>query len=200
MKIVNAKGFLCPKPLIMTKKVLKEASLNERFVVLIDNEVSMQNVTRLLKDNNAKTEVSEKDGVYKITVTKLEKSISMSVVEEYCEVPEPKKGKHVYVFKINGVGSDELGQMLTEGFLDTIKEVDPLPDKIICYYEGIFLTLDDSPFLGKLQELEELGIQILICGNCVNFYKVKDRVKVGIVSNAYDILKAFTDASHLIYP
>lgn len=200
MKVVDAKGLLCPKPLIMTKKALKETSLNEQFVVLIDNEVSMQNVTRLLKDNNAKTEVSEKDGVYKITVTKLEKNISTPVVEEYCEAPEPKKGKHVYLFKTNGVGSNELGQMLTEGFLDTIKEVDPLPDKIICYYEGIFLTLDDSPFLGKLQELEELGIQILICGNCVNFYNVKDRVKVGIVSNAYDILKAFTDASHLIYP
>ena len=200
MKIVDTKGFLCPKPLIMTKKALKEVSLNEQFVVLIDNEVSMQNVTRLLKDNNAKTEVSEKNGVYKITVTKLKENISKPEVEEYCEVPEPKKGKHAYVFKTNGVGSDELGQMLTEGFLDTIKEVEPFPDKIICYYEGIFLTLDDSPFLGKLQELEELGIQILICGNCVNFYNVEDRVKVGIVSNAYDILKAFTDASHLIYP
>ena len=110
-----------------------------------------------------------------------------------------KKGKHIIVLK-QKVAEDELGEMLTFGFLDTIKEVLPLPEKIVFYHKGVYLTLEDSPFLEKLQQLEKSGIEILICGNCVDYYDVTDKVKVGTVSNAYDILKALTDASHLIYP
>jgi selenium metabolism protein YedF len=106
----------------------------------------------------------------------------------------------VYVFKKARVAEDELGEMLTLGFLDTIKEVEPLPDKMIFYHEGVKMVLEDSPVLEKLKDLEKMGVEILICGDCVNFYNVKDKVRVGTISNAYDILKAFTDAEHLIYP
>ncbi|MDY0255531.1 MAG: sulfurtransferase TusA family protein, partial [Tenuifilaceae bacterium] len=51
MRTVDAKGELCPKPLIMTKKALGEMGDNETLEVLIDNETSMKNVTRFLTDN-----------------------------------------------------------------------------------------------------------------------------------------------------
>ncbi len=200
MKTIDAKGLICPKPLILTKKMLNEVSVNEQFIVLIDNETSKTNVKRFLEDNKAKVEITREDKTYRLLVTKLGENISHSKAENYCEFPRTKKGNHIYILKTRSVAKDELGEMLTNGFLDTIKEVEPLPDKLIFYHEGIFLTLDDSPVLDKLQLLESLGVEILICGNCVIFYDVVDRVSVGKVSNAYDILQAFTNASHLIYP
>ncbi len=200
MKIVDAKGQTCPKPLILTKKALKDVAVNERFIILIDNETSMENVSRFLKDNNVGFDISEENGVYKLHATKLEEGSYLKEVETYCSIPKKKKGKHVYVFKTNGVAEDELGKMLTGGFLDTIKEVAPLPEKIILYHKGVYLALDNSPYLEKIRDLENLGVEIFICGNCVNFYNVKEKVGVGIISNAYTILKAFSDASHLIYP
>jgi hypothetical protein len=62
------------------------------------------------------------------------------------------------------------------------------------------MTIERSPYLEELKKLEDAGIELLICGNCVNFYNVTDKVRVGTISNAYTILKAKTDASHLIYP
>jgi len=48
---VDARGEVCPKPLILTRKQLKETSMGESFVVLIDNDTSKENVERFLSDN-----------------------------------------------------------------------------------------------------------------------------------------------------
>lgn len=204
MKTVDARGLLCPKPLILTKKALKEAGVNERFLVLIDNETSKQNVERFLKDNNAGSVCIQKGELFEITVTKFAEDMPAPEVNNYCEIPVTSKksvptGKHVYVFK-NFVAEDELGKMLTRGFLETIKEIEPLPEKIIFYHKGIDFVLENSPFLNEIHHLEKSGVEILICGNCVNYYNANEKVKVGTVSNAYTILKALTDASHIIYP
>ena len=39
MKIINAKGELCPRPLIMTKKALEEIQENESLKILVDKEL-----------------------------------------------------------------------------------------------------------------------------------------------------------------
>ncbi len=203
MRTIDAKGLICPQPLILTKKALKETGVNERFIILIDNETSKKNVERFLRDNSAESECVRHGKVFQLTVTKLMEEMMSPIAEDYCDLDpneKERKGKQVYVFKTKGVAPDELGQMLTMGFLETIKDVEPLPDKMVFYHEGVYLTLEDSPVLEKLQALEKLGIEMLICGNCVNFYEVLEKVKVGIVSNAHDILKSLTDASHLIYP
>ena len=70
MRIVDTKGQLCPAPLIATKRALKEITVGETFVVLTDNQTSFNNLTRFLKDNNAGCRVSEKDGVWSLTITK----------------------------------------------------------------------------------------------------------------------------------
>ncbi len=200
MKIIDTKGLVCPQPLILTKKALKEVEVNEQFMILLDNETSVQNINRFLKENNAQSEIAKEDEIYKIIVTKLPENIPEPASDDLKTTTGIKVGTHVYVFKKAGVAEDELGEMLTLGFLDTIKEVEPLPDKMIFYHEGVKMVLEDSPVLEKLKDLEKMGVEILICGDCVNFYNVKDKVRVGTISNAYDILKAFTDAEHLIYP
>ena len=197
MKIVDANRLVCPKPLILTKKALKETS--EELTILIDNETSMQNVSRFLKDNGIAISV-EKDGEqYKITTKRSNEPEVITSAEEYCKLPE-KKGKHIYIFNKFGIAKDELGMKLTKGFLETVLEVDPLPDKIIFYHEGAKLVTEGSPVVEIIKKIEEIGVEILICGSCLEYYGIVDKVQVGIISNAYTLLQAMTDSEKIIYP
>ena len=193
MRIIDAKGLSCPQPLLLTRKALAEG-LGD-FTVVVDDEIAKKNIERFLNHENKKFEIKREDGEILISV-KSEVS-NKGIIEGIAEAVD---NRPVYVFKTKGVAQDELGQMLTGGFLDTIKDVTPLPEAIVFYHEGVFLVLDDSPFLDKLQVLQELGIKVIICGNCVNFYDVVERVAVGEISNAFDILSILSKAHHLIYP
>ena len=51
MKTIDAKGIPCPKPLILTKTALTNASIDEEIEVLIDDEVAFHNITDFLKNN-----------------------------------------------------------------------------------------------------------------------------------------------------
>ncbi len=191
MKIVDAKGLACPQPLILTRKAIGEKIGN--FQVVVDDPISRKNIERYLKHEKKEYKISEENGLIYIDVKSEQNSVE--------EVKEEEQGnKPVYVFKNNGVAEDELGEILTKGFLATIKEVNPLPEAIVLYHEGIFLALDDSPYLDILNELENLGVKLYVCGTCVKFYDVVERVKIGEVSNAYDILAVMSGAHHLIYP
>lgn len=191
MKIVDAKGLSCPQPLILTRKTIAEKSGDFRLV--LDDEIARKNIERLLKHENKEFSVTTENDEILIDV---KNAMDTKEIEEII----PEGNQPVYVFKTRGVADDELGKMLTNGFLNTIKEVRPLPESIVFYHEGVYLTLDDSPYLQVLSELEELGIKITVCGNCVKFYDVVDRVKIGEISNAFDILTTLSNAHHLIYP
>jgi len=191
MKIVDAKGLSCPQPLILTRKTLAEKSGDFRMV--LDDQIARKNIERFLKHENQQYRISE-----------TESEIWIDVSNAKIAAPEPEQSNNsarpVYVFKTKGVAEDELGQMLTAGFMATLKEVRPLPAAIVFYHQAVFLTLDDSSYLEALRELQDLGIKLMICGNCVKFYDVVERVAVGEVSNAFDILTLFSNAHHLVYP
>ncbi len=124
--------------------------------------------------------------------------------EAYCSISTKKKLTADHIIAITndkmGSGSDELGKILIQGFMNTIKEVSPLPQKIILYNNGIKLTLKDSPVIDSLKELEKLGVKIQICGTCVDYYEVKDKIGCGKISNMYDIIDSLTKATHIISP
>ena len=200
--IVDARGELCPKPLIMTKKQLNQTGIDGTFVVLIDNETSKENVERFLTDNHLLFQTSREKDVYSILVTKTQTELSHPAAEEYCRPAAGPATGHAYCFTSDqmGVGSAELGQILVQGCINTIKEIAPIPTSIVFYNSGVKLTVDGSPVLQSLRELESLGVKIFVCGTCANYFQIKDQVGVGIISNMYAILEALSQAGHVIYP
>jgi selenium metabolism protein YedF len=200
-KIVDAKGLLCPRPLIMTKQALTALGIGEEMIVIIDNDASRANVERFLRDNDTEIRTEEKNGDFVLTVRKKEAALAHPEAESYCRPAETAR-PHVVCVKADtmGSGDQELGLILIKAFINTIKEVQPLPDTIVFYNSGIFLTLKDSPVLEPLQDLEKKGIRILVCGTCIEYYGKKAEVGVGIVSNMYELLETLTEAGHIVTP
>jgi selenium metabolism protein YedF len=97
-----------------------------------------------------------------------------------------------------GKGDDELGNILIRGFLHTLSEISPRPDVLIFFNAGVKLTTVGSDVLEDLQALEGEGIKILVCGTCLDFFGIKDKLQAGIISNMYDIAEAMLSAGRVV--
>jgi len=203
-KIIDARGELCPRPLIKTKKAITELASDENFVILVDNSAACENVERFLSDNGFRVNLIQKENDFELHVSKSDQVINSVKGEEYCPVVTHKhdKGEHVISIANNhmGQGPEELTALLIQGFVNTIKEVRPYPSAIVFYTNGVFLTLEDSPVLVSLRELESLGVKILVCGTCLNYFEVKEKMAVGKISNMLTILETISHASHVVTP
>lgn len=106
----------------------------------------------------------------------------------------------VYVFDNDtlGKGDEKLGTTLMKGFIYALTEQDVLPKSIIFYNKGIVLTTTNRDCIEDLKTLEKLGVEILSCGTCLNYYGLKDELKVGTVTNMYTIVEKLNNASSVI--
>jgi selenium metabolism protein YedF len=190
-RIIDATNLPCPRPLIMTRKGLNEAAAGERLVILINNETSKDNVERFLRDNGIAVEISKENDLFTIYA-------SGSLKEKTAS----GQGSNCIALSSNymGRGDEELGKLLMQGFVNTIKEVKPLPETIICYNSGVRLAAEDSPVIASLKALQDQGVDIIVCGTCADYFKIKDRIAAGRISNMYEILEKLSAAGKVINP
>jgi len=193
-KIVDARGLACPQPVILTGKALKESHL---VTVIVDDETPRDNVSRIATRKGYDVKVEEKEGDFYIQIQK----VGVEFEEETVAAPVPVlEGDLVVLITSNAVGrgSDELGEILMRAFMHTFTEVEPMPQTMILINSGVKLALLESLVLEDLQGLADEGIQIIVCGTCLDYFKLKDKVAVGEVSNAYTILEALLQAGKVV--
>ncbi len=68
MNKLDAKGFNCPEPVIMTKKAL--SSLGTPLEVTVDNKVPMENIKRFATGRKYNVIVREEDTNFVIEISK----------------------------------------------------------------------------------------------------------------------------------
>lgn len=98
-----------------------------------------------------------------------------------------------------GRGDDELGAMLMPNFLRQIAFRDRVPETVVCYNTGVRLAEQGSPSLPMLEALAQKGADIVLCGTCVDFFKIADRLAVGRVGDMRGIVDAISRADKVIY-
>lgn len=98
-----------------------------------------------------------------------------------------------------GRGDDELGSQLMVNFLRTLAFRDDVPETVVCYNAGVKLALRDSPALPMLEALAQKGSDIVLCGTCVNYFQIADRLAVGRVGDMQGIVDALARADKVIY-
>lgn len=97
-----------------------------------------------------------------------------------------------------GEGDYELGNALVKMFFYTLSQADDVPESILFMNSGVKLPSLDEQVVAHLQALEDRGVKILVCGTCLDYYKLKDNLKIGEISNMYDITEKMSAASKVI--
>ena len=197
---INAVGDQCPVPVVKATKALKEFKEAGTLEVQVDNEIAIQNLTRLANSKNLKPS-SEKLGeeLYKITM-QVEGPVEVSEADINCAVDN--RGDFVVAIDtdIMGRGSDELGKTLMKGFIFALSQLETLPKTILFYNGGAKLTTEGSVSVEDLKNMEAQGVEILTCGTCLNFYGLTDKLAVGGVTNMYTIVEKLASAGKVIKP
>jgi selenium metabolism protein YedF len=199
--IVDATGLACPQPVVLAKAAIEK---NAKVKVIVDNETALENVKRLGNKHGCDVQSrSQAGGLFEITLQrKTDTPLSVQVTPETCDAPFSGPGPFVIVCADDkmGTGHDELGSVLIRAFMHTVAGQDRKPDVMIFYNTGVKLTLEGAETLEDLKALARAGVDILVCGTCLNFFGVKEQLGVGTVSNMYDIVRIMSQAGRLLTP
>ena len=197
---VNAVGDQCPIPVVKATKALGEFKEAGTLEVQVDNEIAIQNLTRLADSKGLKSR-SEKlgDNLFAITM-EVNGPLTMGGEDLSCHTDY--RGDIVVAIDTDamGRGSDDLGRTLMKGFIYAVSQLETLPKTILFYNGGAKLTTEGSVSLEDLRSMEAQGVQILTCGTCLNFYGLADKLAVGSVTNMYVIVETLAKAGKVIKP
>lgn len=193
--IVDAKGKPCPTPVILAKGAMAQG--HTAFTVLVDNPTAVENLKRLGDNQGFEVAVREEGGTYALDFTKGE---GCSACKEAVNAPLPTGGDWaVFVGRdIIGDGDRELGTNLMRMFFYTLAQGEDKPGAVLFMNAGVKLPTLDEQVVDHLKALSDSGTEILVCGTCLNFYGITDQLKVGTVSNMYDIVTRMQKAGKVI--
>jgi selenium metabolism protein YedF len=172
----------------------------------VGDEIAQANVTRLATKEGYDVSSETADDHIRLTLT-LQEGLECQIPAADAQSPaanttSTKKSPHIVYISSTcmGSGSDELGEVLMRNFIFTLGEVTPLPHKILFVNSGVRLTCSGSQVLEALQKLEQQGVQIFSCGLCLEFFDLKEQLKVGAISNMLETIEAMTEADKIIQP
>jgi len=203
---LDVRGLECPEPVIQTKRLFDQGNLNH-FIVIVDNDVSRENVSRLARNQGAFVDVTQDNGPdWKIDIRIDNPGTQLSSEEPLIPCPitvdqavDPKTV--IYVgSNVMGRGDDDLGAKLMRGFLRTMIDVKPYPWRMLFINSGVKLTTTDQEAVEAISLLGERGVEILSCGTCLDAFGLTDRLVIGRVTNMYEILESLNLATKVIAP
>lgn len=218
---LDARGYLCPQPLIKTRRLWKTLTTGERFQVLVDNDIAHINLVSFLSDQGAEPSVhKEGENCWVVVATRAQDNnkatsvhqsqvaVAQATVVQANEATKvnsvvvAQPANYIVVLKSDcmGQGDDDLGRMLVKGYLNTLRELENKPTTIILYNSGVLLANQDSGSETALKALAEDGVDVIVCGACVDFFAIKETLAAGRISNMYEIAEKIAHTGHVIYP
>jgi len=192
MECLDLKGKTCPVPVIETKKFLEGRAVDE-IEVVVDDPTASENVRRFLGSKGYSTTVVQDGNIYRVEGCR----------EKGLLTAEQAQTKRSLVFidgETMGRGSDDLGKILMRSFLNTIRELETLPWRMVFVNAGVKLVASESEYIKILKEIESLGVDIIACGTCLDYFHLKEKVGVGRISNMFEIVTSFNEATNVIRP
>jgi selenium metabolism protein YedF len=195
MEIINVTGKPCPIPVIEAKKALRKAAAGEPVRVLVDNDISRQNLEKMAGGLGCPCSFEKReDGNILVTITaaaQADPAAARPLAED--------QGLVIAIGKNTmGTGNDELGAILIKGFIYALTELEKPPEALLFFNSGVRLTTEGSTVIGDLKKLEEKGAVVSSCGTCLDFYQLKEKLAVGNVTNMYAIASAMAGAARLV--
>lgn len=184
MKMIDACQKACPIPVVLAKKAMEAGET--AFCIRVDNPVAVENLKRFGQSQSFETEILALEGQWEVRFGPLEGT-------EGIPSATPREADGAWTVFVGrrwiGAGDPQLGTQLMRMFFYTLLQDRDLPGSILFMNEGVFLPAEETQIIGHLQELSEKGVRILVCGACLDFYQLKEKLQAGQISNMYDILE-----------
>lgn len=201
-KIIDCMGMACPLPVVNAKKAAEQLHAGDVLTVMVDNEIAVQNLTRFAEHKGFGVSVQKDHKEYAVIMQITGAGLAVTGEEEItCAVDSRKKGMLVVLSgNVMGTGDPKLGTSLMKAFVFALTKQDQLPEAILCYNTGAYLTCEGADTLEDLKLLEAEGVTILTCGTCLDFYGLKEKLAVGGVTNMYDIVERMEGATTIVKP
>ena len=191
---IDARGLECPRPVVKAKEALERGGGS--FTILVDNETARDNVSRFALSSGCAVEFNEHKEGFAITVTPVPGAESGAAKSSGST---PAAGTVLFISNDEiGGGERELGANLMKMFLYTYAEREEPPSMVVLMNAGVRLATENEEAASHIKRLEEKGSEVLVCGTCLDYYGLKEIIKVGRVSNMYEIQSALVGAGRLV--
>ena len=188
-------GLACPQPVLLTKKHIEENPGVEKVTVVVDNRAAAENVIRFMENSGFTASIELARSNYEI------EGLRKKDEPAQCKPYYPSENKKILIMITNdaiGNGDRELGGKLMQNFLKTLPEMGDSLWRLVFLNEGVKLSVKDSPTLPALTQLETMGVSILVCGTCLDYYSLLDKKGIGIITNMLDIVTSLQAADKII--
>ena len=199
---IDARGLACPKPVLLAREAMAGAAAGMVRLV-VDNASVAENVRRMA-ESQGWTAVSSAKGEYVEVVLERPKAAATAVPAEVPAACAPGTRTPALAVLIAsdqvGAGDERLGRILMRSFVKTLRDIAPRPQKVIFMNAGVRLTTEGSELLDDIAALAGAGVEVLSCGTCLDYFNLKDKLRVGRVSNMFEITSALASADRVLRP
>ena len=187
MIVIDCMGLLCPVPVIKTKKEIEKLPPEGGVIkVLVDNAIACENLGKMADKKGLKCDVVKvADKQYEVRLTLGERQVTSVAHAPQAAAPAMFRGVFLVV-------------CIIQEKIVYCSDVEVPPKAVLFFNSGVNLALEGANTLDDLKSLQEKGTQIRVCGTCVDFFNVKDKVAVGEIANMYDIVEFMDGAQKVI--
>jgi selenium metabolism protein YedF len=193
--IINARGFGCPKPIMMAEEALSK--MDEGSIdILVDNEASAINLERFATKHNLYKETSKEDNYWRV---KIVKGYVCETPGEKNRIEEQKKDLFLIIGTDTMGKEEELGKILMKGVFETMKVTKEIPHTMFFLNTGVKLTTLDNEIIPILKEFEEMGVEIFTCGTCLKYFNLESELKVGYRGTTNHIVEGITEFKKTVW-
>jgi selenium metabolism protein YedF len=189
MKSLDVRGLSCPAPVVAVKRELEAGEGVLR--VLLDDGAPRENVTRFARGRGYSVQEEPLEGGFALVLTG---------TREPGVTAAGRPGGAVMLIGSDrlGDGPEELGRLLMRNFIMTLLDLDALPDRMLFINTGVLLTVAGSEVLEALVTLANRGVEVLSCGVCLDFFKKKELLAAGGVTNMFTIAESLLSAPSVV--
>lgn len=194
-KRLDCRGLSCPNPVIKTKELIEQGDVRQ-LTVLVDNPAAQENVSRFLQRAGFQVTVEGRGDSFAVSGSRAGGDPCQVLVPE--AEGAPRKILVLMGSNTLGRGDDFLGSKLIANFIATLKEMGPELWCVVLVNAGVKLAVAGSEVMAGLQYLEQSGVRLLVCGTCLNHFKLMEAKQVGETTNMLDIVTAMQLADKVI--
>ncbi|MDL2267573.1 sulfurtransferase-like selenium metabolism protein YedF [Desulfovibrio sp. OttesenSCG-928-G15] len=204
--ILNCQNLPCPQPVMKLNELLK-TSRPADIEVIVDNEAGLENVSRFLRSKSYSVGEQREGALWRIhahtdavDVAPVSLNESKDGFSHYDGLPEAEDMRTLVMIisPVFGSGDDTLGGKLMKNFLGTLPEMGNALWRIILLNGGVTLAAEGSHVLTELQALEKSGVDILVCGTCLEHFGLLPQKAVGQTTNMLDVVTSMEMAYKII--